>query len=197
MLTRIRPLVKKLIRSQVKVFVKIGISPNVLTLTGLTIAFLVPFTTYYVGPLLGALVIILSAYFDVIDGEVARISGRKTLFGAFLDSTIDRIEDFLYSLSLIIVGVNPILVLVLVATSFLISYTRARAEALNLKMEGIGLIERAERIILITIALALSEISITVSYIIVVLLIALSIITVLQRVLYVYNSIKEGLREDI
>ncbi len=197
MLTRIRPLVKKLIRSQVEVFVKIGVSPNALTLTGLAIAFLVPFATYYVGPLLGALTIILSAYFDVIDGEVARISGKKTMFGAFLDSTIDRIEDFLYSLSLIIVGVNPILVLVLVATSFLISYTRARAEALNLKMEGIGLIERAERIILITIALALSEINITASYTITVLLIVLSIITVLQRILYVYNSVKEGLEEDI
>ena len=196
-MTRIRPLVKKLVHSQVKVFVKIGVSPNTLTLTGLVIAFLVPLTTYYVGPFFGALVILLSAYFDVIDGEVARISGKKTLFGAFLDSTIDRIEDSLYLLSLVIAGVNSVLVLVLLVASFLISYTRARAEALHLKMEGIGLIERAERILLVTIALALAEVSLTTTYIIVIALIVLSIITVLQRILYVYNSIKEGLRENI
>lgn len=193
MLTRLRPIAKKFAGKPARILADKNVHPNMITLIGLLISILVPFTTYYIGPLTGGIIIILSAYFDVLDGEVARIGGKKTMFGAFLDSTIDRVEDALYSLSLIYVGINPLMVVALIVSSYLISYTRARAEALGVKMEGIGIVERAERVIMIAVALLISVISLLITQIIVITLIVLSIITVIQRVFYVYRALQTPL----
>lgn len=193
MLTRLRPIAKKFVGKPAKILADKNVHPNTITLIGLLISILVPFTTYYMGPLTGGIIIILSAYFDVLDGEVARISGKKTMFGAFLDSTIDRVEDALYSLSLICVGINPLMVVALIVSSYLISYTRARAEVLGVKMEGIGIVERAERVIMIAVALLTSVISPLITQIVVTTLIVLSIITIIQRVLYVYRTLQTPL----
>lgn len=193
MLTRLRPIARKFVGKPARIIADRNIHPNVITLIGLSISVLVPLTTYYVGPIIGGITIILSAYFDVLDGEVARISGRKTLFGAFLDSTIDRVEDALYTLSLIYVNIDPLMVVVLIVSSYLISYTRARAEALGVRMEGVGIVERAERIIMIAVALSTSVVSLLVTQIVVITLITLSIITIIQRAIYVYKALQTPL----
>ena len=190
MLTKLRPIAKKFVGLPAKALASANVHPNVLTITGLILSLFVPLSTYYFGPIIASILILASAYFDVLDGEVARISGKKSLFGAFLDSTMDRIEDALYSISFIFVGLSPFIVIVLIISSYLISYTRARAEALGVKMEGIGVIERAERIILIIVALATSSINIYISILILILLIGLSIVTIIQRIVHVYKTLR-------
>jgi len=187
LLTKLRPIAKKFVGLPARTLASANVHPNLLTIIGLILSLFVPLVTYYLGPVIASILILLSAYFDVLDGEVARISGKKSLFGAFLDSTTDRIEDALYSISFIFVGSPSLVVITLIISSYLISYTRARAEALGVKMEGIGVIERAERIILITVALAISSINIYISIMTLILLIGLSIVTIIQRVVYVYR----------
>jgi len=190
LLTKLRPIAKKFVGLPAKSLASANVHPNLLTIMGLILSLLVPLTTYYLGPVIASILILVSAYFDVLDGEVARISGKKSLFGAFLDSTMDRIEDALYSISFIFIGLSPLIVIILIISSYLISYTRARAEALGVKMEGIGIIERAERIILITVALAVSSINIYISIMTLILLIGLSIVTIIQRIVYVYRTLR-------
>jgi CDP-diacylglycerol--glycerol-3-phosphate 3-phosphatidyltransferase len=99
------------------------------------------------------LVILLSGCFDLFDGVVARKSGKVTAFGAFLDSVVDRYSDLFLLLALLIYylkkgeGDLAILTFVISIGVTLIPYTRARAEALQVQC-NIGLMERAERIIL-------------------------------------------------
>ena len=132
-----------------------------------------------------------SAAFDVLDGAVARATGRKSKFGAFLDSTTDRIVDAIYIFSLYLLHVISIEgTMLLLVASYLISYVRARAEALGVHMEGVGIIERGERVILTFIAVALTPISLPASKVLVYLLIILSLITALQRIYHVHRNLK-------
>ncbi len=94
-----------------------------------------------------------TGYIDVIDGAVARKMGKSTNFGAFLDSTLDRISDAVVVLGLMLSGllwpqnslVNNLLGFTTLITILMISYTRSRAELEGVVMKGIGFMERAER----------------------------------------------------
>ena len=136
------------------------------------------------------LLIILSSFLDIADGAVARYSGRVTRFGGFLDSTVDRVNDFILLLSLKYMGFNEFIVYVLIILSFLISYSRARAEGLGLKIEGIGLIERGERILFLIVIMIFSIYMFNVAKMILYVLILLSIITLIQRILFIYKGLK-------
>lgn len=156
MLNRFRESFKRFVRPVAKSLIKMGVSPNKATLIGLFIALATPFLTYYykyTGLLIG---LILSALFDAVDGEIARISGRTSLLGAFLDSFFDRISDVLYLYSLYFIGVSLDIILILTVLSILISYARARGEGLGVRVEGVGLMERGERIIYLVILVFLS-----------------------------------------
>jgi phosphatidylinositol phosphate synthase len=107
---------------------------------------------------LGAVVFVVGSVLDILDGALARTSGKGTPFGAFLDSTTDRVSEgvMLGAIALVfarhhdLVGVG--LAFAAVAGSFLVSYTRARAEALGLRGD-IGIGSRAERVVVITVGL--------------------------------------------
>jgi CDP-diacylglycerol--glycerol-3-phosphate 3-phosphatidyltransferase len=139
------------------------VSPNVLTIIGLALngvacAFFAMSGGHdYTSPALlrtGGLVAFVAALFDVMDGRVARLRGRETTFGAYLDSTMDRFSDMLLYLGLLIlyarVDRTPQMALVWVAAfgSFMTSYARARAESL-IPSCNVGLLERPERIVLL------------------------------------------------
>ena len=106
----------------------------------------------------GAAVFVVGSILDILDGALARTSGRGTPFGAFLDSTTDRMSEgvVLGAIALVLarhhdlVGVG--LAFAAVAGSFLVSYTRARAEALGLRGD-VGIGSRAERVVVITVGL--------------------------------------------
>ncbi len=181
------------------------VSPDVLTVTGLalnTVAcalFALAGTKDGTGPTLlraGGAVTALASIFDVLDGRVARLRGRGTKFGAYLDSTMDRYSDMLLFLGLLLLyarrDLTPHMVLVWSAAfgSFMTSYARARAESLSDRC-AVGIMERPERVALIVFG-ALTNRMVGTLWVIAIL----SNLTALQRVVYTYVELKQGWPRD-
>jgi CDP-diacylglycerol--glycerol-3-phosphate 3-phosphatidyltransferase len=176
-------------------------SPDVLTIAGLVLNGLACAFFAFAGgkgwssPHLlrvGALVALAASIFDMLDGRVARLRGRETTFGAFLDSTMDRYSDMVLYMGLMILYARldktPHMVLVWVAAfgSFMTSYARARAESLIPRCT-VGLLERPERIVLLILG-GLTNRMVAALWIIA----ALSNVTAVQRVVYTYVELKKG-----
>jgi CDP-diacylglycerol--glycerol-3-phosphate 3-phosphatidyltransferase len=138
-----------------------GISPNGITIIGflLTVAVAFLLAMGYL-PVAGALLIV-AAFFDGIDGALARLLNRVTRFGAFLDSTTDRFSEAALFLGLLIyyygqgAGVEVILCYMTIIGSLMVSYTRARAEGLGIPLRE-GLFTRLERMVALIAGLLLS-----------------------------------------
>ena len=89
-------------------------------------------------------------FFDVLDGAVARATGRTSQRGAFLDSTLDRVSEVVVFLGILVGGyASPFLVLLALSLSLLVSYTRAKGDALGVNLAGIGVGERSERLVVL------------------------------------------------
>jgi archaetidylinositol phosphate synthase len=136
-----------------------GVSPNVLTTLGFFFALLAGFLFAYAPhrEYLAGISIIGSGILDILDGAVARTTGKVTLLGSFNDSTLDRISEIAIFAGIAYsgYGLNPAIVLLALAFSLLVSYARAKGESLSFQISGIGIGERAERlIVLIVFALA-------------------------------------------
>ncbi|WP_016730161.1 archaetidylinositol phosphate synthase [Saccharolobus islandicus] len=192
MLTRIRRQIKRIIEPLAKTLAKFGVGANLITLLGLIFAIIYYFEIMRTNTALGIVFLVISAIMDGIDGEVARVSNTASPLGSFLDSTLDRIEDILYISAFIFLGFTSYLVAIAVGLSLTISYIRAKAESLGLKMEGRGIIERGERIIFVFIILLLylivsKQISLYVFY----LFMLLTAITVIQRFHAVYSLLRK------
>lgn len=166
------------------------LDPNILTILGLIPQML--FVWFMAQESYGwALLMLILAPLDMLDGILARANNRVTQFGAFFDSTLDRIGDFLLIYGLFLGRIISLeIMLGLILCSFLISYSRARAElASDGKMQfNYGIIERPERLILIGIAVFLWCLPDSVQFnnyfladIVIFILLVLSIITVFQR----------------
>jgi archaetidylinositol phosphate synthase len=96
--------------------------------------------------------LLISGFFDIVDGSVARVSKRSTSRGAFLDSNFDKISEALIFIGIAIGGLSsPILAMIALSTSILVSYLRARAESLGIELKGVGIGERAERLLILSI----------------------------------------------
>ncbi|HXV97554.1 MAG TPA: CDP-alcohol phosphatidyltransferase family protein, partial [Anaerolineae bacterium] len=129
----------------------LGVSPNVLTVVGflLMVGIAVVLAQGYL--FLGGILIIIAALFDAIDGTLARMMGRTSRFGAFLDSTLDRYSEAVIFLGLFIYlsGQNQkielLLVYATVVGSLMVSYARARAEGIGISLKD-GLFTRFERV---------------------------------------------------
>jgi CDP-diacylglycerol---glycerol-3-phosphate 3-phosphatidyltransferase len=177
------------------------ISPNVLTFIGLIINIVAAFffghadvtnagrMFFYAG-----LVIIGAGLFDMVDGRVARRTGQVTVFGAFFDSVIDRYSDVVLFFGLLVyyARVNHFRYVVLAAfvmvTSLMVSYTRARAEALIGSCK-VGFMERPERIVLIILGALFNHWGVMAPVLWV--LAVLTTITVIHRVQYTYQNTKQ------
>ncbi len=189
MLTRLRESVRPLAEALGRSLSKIGISPNALTITGLVFSVLTPLAAILFNPWSSLALMILSATFDFLDGAVAKATGSISKKGAFLDSFSDRVADAAYILTLKILGIDWVPAFLFVITAFLVSYARARGEALGLRMEGVGLMERGDRIIAIGAALILLCMGyVRIATIIVWVSIALCIITIIHRVAYIVSG---------
>jgi len=129
-----------------------------------------------------------SSTMDAIDGTLARLQGEETRFGAFVDSYADRIAEIVLVSGLMLGGYSNLFTGVLfLSTSLLISYARARAEALAVDMAGIGLMERAERLILLIIGMLMWSLDSRSLDIILLAGSLLNIVTVLQRSYHVWR----------
>jgi len=140
----------------VKVLTLIRINPNILTFIGVLISLWAAFEFGYGSLFKGGLIIILAGLFDMLDGEVARVSRSETRFGAFYDSVIDRYSDVIILQGLLVYYARQqmlgyvVLVGVVIMGAVLTSYTRARAESL-IPTCKVGFMERPERIVLLII----------------------------------------------
>ena len=177
------------------------VTPNALTAGGVTLCGLAAVLVYfeYRDELLffwlGAVLFVVGSILDILDGALARAGGKTTPFGAFIDSTTDRISEafMLGAIALVLVRdgseVGVALTVAAIAGSFLVSYTRARAEALGLRGD-VGIGSRAERVVVITAGLVLAPwVPLEVSLI---LLAATAWVTVLQRILHVRTQLRSG-----
>jgi len=140
----------------VRVLTHFRINPNILTFTGVLISLWAAFEFGYGNFFRGGLVIILAGLFDMLDGEVARVSQSETTFGAFYDSVIDRYSDTILLQGLMVYYARKqmlgyvVLVGIVFMGAVLTSYARARAESLIPSCK-IGFMERPERIVLLII----------------------------------------------
>ena len=136
--------------------------------------------------------LIVSGFCDALDGIMARTLGMQSTFGAFLDSLLDRYGEVFVLLGIIGGGLcDPSVGILALAGSLLVSYSRARAEGEGVKMEGIGLFERGERILLIVAASFLNlAVPGTLSWGVAVLAITTHL-TVMQRALHFLKESKK------
>jgi len=146
-------------------FHNLNISPNILTVSGLILVFLGSYFIYTQNFFLAGIFVLLGNLCDALDGSLARKYNRATKFGAFLDSVIDRVSDFLPLMSAVFVFREDdfmlLTTLLAVVFSFMVSYTRARAEGLGIDCK-IGIFERPERSIILILSLFLSLLDIAV-----------------------------------
>jgi archaetidylinositol phosphate synthase len=176
-------------------FSSTGLSPNTLSLIGFIItiisSIIFGINTLQLDPTInfsaiGSLVLLAGGFFDVIDGSVAKITKRTSRKGSFLDSTLDKISETIIFLGIAIGGfANPILCLLAVSSSLLVSYIRSRAETIGIDLSGVGFGERAERILIIVV-MGLLPFPHSLEYG-VIIVIGISIITIIQRI---YKTLK-------
>ncbi|MDA4115851.1 MAG: CDP-alcohol phosphatidyltransferase family protein [Thaumarchaeota archaeon] len=192
MLDRLRGSLGNVLASMGRAASKVVPSPTAWTVVGLLFAFLASF--FYGGrhPFLGGISLATSGFFDVLDGAVARATSRTSQRGAFLDSTLDRVSEVVVFLGILVGGLaSPSLVLVTLSLSLLVSYTRAKGDALGVSLAGIGVGERSERLIVLIVTSLLGIVGIGV---IVVALLAL--ITFVQRTVKVSAALGRAQKPD-
>ena len=149
----------RIINSMVRGLASLGIAPNILTTTGVVInigcAVLFGFGEFF----WAGVVLIIANLFDMLDGNVARLTGNVTKYGSFLDSSLDRLSDMVAFLGISIFYArslpqhsvpNVILAGIGMISSVMVSYTTARSEALGVKA-NVGFLQRPERIVLLII----------------------------------------------
>jgi archaetidylinositol phosphate synthase len=204
MLTRLKQKIQSTLATEARIARRIGLSPNGITVIGAFLAFLSAFVyaEWQVNPfllLLATVLLLLSGFCDALDGVVARLYQEATAFGGFLDSLLDRYADAVVYVGIGFGGLCSLYWALAAAIigSLLVSYSRARAEAAGMKMESIGLAERAERMLILAVAslFAMFWQPTTVMNVALILLAVLTNLTVLQRSLYVYGKLKKKVVE--
>jgi len=197
LLTKLKQKVQNMLTLEAQVAHSIGLTPNIVSLMGLTLAMFSAFV-YAVAHfqplwiLLATILFLASGFCDALDGVIARIYQQTSVFGGFLDSLLDRYADSAVYVGLIIGGLcDPVWGLVALVGSMMVSYSRARAEAAEIKMESIGVAERAERMLILSVTSIVAIFWLPALEIGIILLAVLSNFTVLQRGLHVYNSLKK------
>lgn len=178
----------------VKLLARTPVTPNTITWLGflITVGAAVLVVT---GNLFAAgFVVLFAGIFDMLDGALARITNRVTLFGSVLDSTLDRLSEAVLLLSILVIYTRgqqvaeSLLVGIALFGSLLVSYIRARVEALGIECK-VGLFTRPERVVILALGLLLSQFDYA-------LVIALAIITffsfftVGQRLIYAWRQTK-------
>lgn len=189
-----RTVVGRVIDPIAGLLVKLQVSPNVITLVGTAGISASAILFFPDGDfLVGTLLILAFIFSDLLDGTVARISGKSNPIGPFLDSTMDRVADAALFGSLVIYYANQdsTLLVPAIVTAFaaqLISYIRAKAESQGISMK-VGIAERPERIIILLVGTGFTGLGLSFAIdIAIIILTALTIVTVLQRLIAAYQS---------
>ncbi|WP_297496944.1 archaetidylinositol phosphate synthase [Thermococcus sp.] len=158
-LNKYRENVKGYLEAIVRPLVKVGVTPNMITVVGLLLSLLSAYLFYLREPRLAALVLLIGSLIDALDGTLARLTGKVSRFGAFLDSTSDRISDGFVLFGVALGGLADWRIAFLTFMgAYLVSYERCRAELAGSGKLAVGIAERAERLlVLIAFSLAGAE----------------------------------------
>ena len=183
---RLRAHTHFLIAPFVGLLMRLGVAPNVITVTGMVLH-VVPAWLIGMGQIQwAAIALLVIAPFDSLDGALARQLGKSSQFGAFLDSTLDRVaEIILFGGFLVFYSDDVIMQIVSFAAitgSLMVSYTRARAEGLGYSCK-VGLLSRVERYLVIILLLLLN-----LPQVALIVLAIFTYITMLQRILHVQQQ---------
>ena len=193
--TRTKQAGRALLAPIVRLALALHITANMVTVIGLFIVIAATVLVATGNLLIGAVVLGFGSALDAVDGSLARASGGTTKFGAFFDSTLDRAaEAILYSgvaVYFLRTSDDPtipvLLAMVALTGSFLVSYSRARAEGIGLSAE-VGLAPRVERLVLIVLGIALAGFGFDWALIGALAIIAvLAVATTVQRIWHVYR----------
>jgi len=188
---------RALFNPMVKGLVRAGVTPNAITVFGFVLAVATAVLAGFQLWIPAALVGIVGGFSDMFDGSVARMSGKATTFGAFLDSNLDRLGE-----ALVLGGIGIAMardgrlwalamVFLAIAGSFLVSYTRARAEGLGIDSNKGGLFSRTERLVIIGFALLLGGWGITIEVLMTILAVG-TLVTFAQRLSYVHSVLRDA-----
>jgi archaetidylinositol phosphate synthase len=197
LLTKLKKKVQQMLASEAKAAHSLGLTPNSVSTLGLALSVFsaAAYAMALNQPLwllLATILLLASGFCDTLDGVLARNYQQATPFGGFLDSLLDRYADAAVYAGVIIGGLcNSIWGLAALAGSLLVSYSRARAEAAGVTMESVGFAERAERMLILAAASVVAIFWFPALNIGIILLAVLSNLTVLQRGIHVYNSLKK------
>jgi CDP-diacylglycerol--glycerol-3-phosphate 3-phosphatidyltransferase len=179
----------------VRLAIALHLTPNTITVIGLGITIVASILVALDWLLLGAAILTAGSLLDAVDGALARAQGSGTVFGGFLDSTLDRAGE-----AILFIGVGawmlrtqpdptiPMLALmVALAGSFIVSYTHARAQGIGLAA-NVGLAPRTERLVLVIAGVAIAGLGFSAGLVgILVILAALTVVTVIQRIWHVWR----------
>ncbi len=182
----VKPVFEKNISPIIDLLHKINITPNTLTVAGILFIAIGSYFLYKENFILAGIFILIGNLCDALDGSLARKHNQTSKFGAFLDSVVDRISDFLPLIAIAYLFKNNEILffisLIAIVSSFLVSYTRARAEGLGIKC-SVGFFERPERSIILIVSIFLGIVDIGI------IIIAFgATITAVQRILCVYKK---------
>jgi phosphatidylglycerophosphate synthase len=168
------------------------LTPNAISLTGFVLNVVAAVLVWQELYIWGGLAFVVGSVCDTLDGRYSRMSGKGTQFGAFLDSTLDRIEEGIVLTAVAAVfakqgnDLAAAAVVVAVLASLMVSYTRARAEALGVECK-VGIASRAVRVVILSAGILLADLGALEPAVYV--LAALSTITVLQRIFHVRKAL--------
>jgi CDP-diacylglycerol---glycerol-3-phosphate 3-phosphatidyltransferase len=181
------------------------LTPNAISLTGFVLCVVSAVLIVQGWWIAGGVAFIVGSVCDTLDGRYSRMSGKGSPFGAFLDSTLDRLEEGIvlaavgYRLvkdpDLAVIAGNDIAVAVVVLAvlaSLMVSYTRARAEALGVECK-VGIADRAVRVVVLSVGLVFGDLKAIEPA--VYLLAAMAIITVFQRIFHVRSELQKPVTE--
>jgi CDP-diacylglycerol--glycerol-3-phosphate 3-phosphatidyltransferase len=165
-----------------------GISPNLLTVAGFVFTVGVAYVLATGHLQIGGVLLAAAGLFDALDGTLARLAGRKSRFGAFLDSTVDRLSEAVIFLGLLVHYTRhggleeSFLIYATIVGSLMVSYARARAESIGIECKR-GILTRFERAVVLVVGLILNKMRITLW-----IMAVLSNFTALQRMYYVWRT---------
>ena len=178
------------------ILIMLRLSPNVLTLSGIVFASASAALLGLGHLAFGGAVMLGASAFDTLDGAVARATGRVSAFGALLDSTVDRVSESIVLLGLLFFYADrgaqweSALVLATAASSYMVSYVRARAEGLGVDCE-VGLMQRPQRVVLLGAGLIAGQWWLPAVWIALAIVSTLAAVTAAHRVLHARRALRE------
>ena len=182
-------------RPVVRLLDKVPVSPNFLSWFGFLLASGTAVLIVTDHLFAAGFMVLLAGFFDILDGAVARHTNKATRFGAVLDATLDRTSESLLLLAIMFVyakgdSVTEIMLVgFALVSSWMVSYMRARGEAIGVDCR-VGLFTRAERVVILALGLLLSQFNYALT-IALATIVVFSLITIIQRVIYIRRHVED------